>query len=524
MTATDDLDQVVLDYVKNQVEEEESSAAPQAEIKRVGIDVATTAAAIARPAVVRPIPQTLNTTAVMVASTKRPLARPIFADLNVISKLPILTFPVLPPPAPKTPVQAENIWLWPDAAARTAYYMLSTPVRMEFSVVIEQDPTFRISGGSATVVVGVFPPSKTQAAIDSWIAALRRVSIDASAWRFEPLQLNRLDATLEIPAGHTQGAVSTTTNPRLGTATFLLRLTALGAQVWKQALEGGSPPPGVCNLTAWYLAAGGVANIAAQQQQVNATLAALTSGVSAESALRTVNPEIGVDASLTVDGDPTIQAISVEMRARNGTVQTQTFGAEGGTVTMRLTSNNPRAEQVDWSLRVVFSAASWPPMRVSGTLSQTAGWADLLVPSSWLRAVSLTTMLIGPDGAVLASRAADPANRVTGAVDFTAPFLEGATSLHTGFETSSQETQTVLVPRPPSEPPGTLKLTVFALRDGRDAMVVRNLNPDEEWVLVKVYANARIEILTNRSAEATRDPATAAAAEAMAAIAATAGG
>jgi hypothetical protein len=518
MSATDTLDQVVLDYVRNHMREEEP-AVPTAEIKRVGIDVATTAAAVTfRPAVVRPAAQNGTTAPVMTAAAKKALARPIFQDLNRISKLPILTFPVLPPPAPKTPIQAENVWLWPDAAARTAYYMLSSPVRMELSVVIEQDASFRISGGSATVVVGLFPAARTQAAIDNWIAALRRVSIDASAWRFEPLQLNRLDAALDIPAGHTQGAISTSTSPRLGTVTFLLRLTSLGAQIWKQGLEGGSPPPGVCNLTAWYVASGGAAQIAAQQQQVNATLAALTSGVSAETAVRTMNPELAVDATLTIDGDPTIEVIGVEMRARNGSVQTQTFGAEGGTLTMRMTSSNPRAEQVDWSVRVVFAAASWPPMRVSGTLSNATGWVDLLVPSSWLRAVSLTTMLIGPDGSVLASRALNPANRVTGAVDFTAPFLEGATSLHTGFETSSQESTTVLVPRPPSQPPGTLKLTIFALRDGKDVMLVRNLNPDEEWVLVKVYANARIELLTNRSPEARRDPETAAVANAMAAL------
>jgi hypothetical protein len=260
------------------------------------------------------------------------------------------------------------------------------------------------------------------------------------------------------------------------------------------------------------------ARFAARTQSMSVTLATLTGGIGPE-AVRTLDPEIGVDAKLTIDGDPTVETITVEMRALNGIVHTETFGSEGGMVTMRMVSENPRAERIDWDARVVFAAASWPPMRVSGTLSDTSGWSEILAPSSWLRAVSLTTMLIGADGDVLTA-GADSSNRVSGAVDFTAPFLEGATGLHTGFETSNQETTTVLVPRPPAEPPGTVKLTVFALRDGRDSMLVRNLAPDEEWILVKVYANARIEVLTNRSpgTESSRETVTAAIAQAMSAL------
>ena len=177
-------------------------------------------------------------------------------------------------------------------------------------------------------------------------------------------------------------------------------------------------------------------------------------------------------------------------------------------MTMRMLADDPSVERIDWQVRVVFAAAAWPPMRVGGVLSNESGWSELLAPSSWLRSVSLTTLLIGTDGDVLTTEASDPTDRVSGAVDFTAPFLEGATSLHTAFETSSRASTTVLVPRPPSEPPGLIKLTAFALRGGRDAMLVRQLDPDEEWVLVKVYANARIEIVTNRTpgAESGRDP------------------
>ncbi len=446
----------------------------------------------------------------MLSAAIKPRLHPAFNDLRVISKLPVLKLPVLPPPSPSSPIRSGKYLLWPDPGARTAWFMLAEPERAEFSLVVEQDGDFSITGASATLVTSVFPTALPKGAQGEWGAVLRRAGVAVgSSWRFEPLALNRLDAALDLPDGHARAAPRVTTNPRLGTATLLVELSALGAQVWRQSLDGGAAPPGVCRLEGWYVGGrdAAPATLAARSQSSSATLAALIAGVSPET-VRTVDPEIGIDATLHVDGDPTIESMTVELRASNGTVRTGTFGAEGGEMTMRMLVEDPSAERIDWQVRIVFAAAAWPPMRVGGTLSNETGWSELLAPSSWLRSVSLTTLLIGTGGDVLTTEASDPTDRVSGAIDFTAPFLEGATSLHTAFETTGRASTTVLVPRPPSEPPGTVKLTVFALRGGRDEMVVRTLEPDEEWVLVRVYANARIEIVTNRTpgSESRREP------------------
>jgi hypothetical protein len=55
----------------------------------------------------------------------------------------------------------------------------------------------------------------------------------------------------------------------------------------------------------------------------------------------------------------------------------------------------------------------------------------------------------------------------------------------------------VYYPVPPGLPAGQMKLSVFALRDGRDDQEVRVLEADETMVAAKVYANARIELFTN---------------------------
>ena len=468
-----------------------------------GVEATRSQALSAAAFVARPAPtwqpvfvQPLKIEPVTLSMSRKALVRPAFTTAIQIAKLPTLRFPLLPTPAPNTPIAANDTWLWPDAAAKCAYFMLTRPVRMEFSLMVERDADYRVTGGTATLAVGVFPENRN--AERTWADALRRAGHDARGWRFDPLRLNRLDADVDLPGDHVVGAPKTTVNPRLGTAIFLIDLTALGAQVWQQALAGGAAPPGVCSVTAHYVAADNQGRMSARRQAADAPVATVLAGARPE-AVRVVDPEIGVDATLVLDGDPAITAITVEMRALNGTVRTESFGAEGGTVTLRMVTANPRAERVDWSVRVAFATASWPPLRIGGTLSDASGWSDLISPASWMRAVSVTTILLDAGGTVLAGDQASASNRVTGAIDFTAPFLDTATSLQAGFETSSQESTTIMVPRPPHEPPGELKLTVFALRGGLDAMTVRNLAVDEEWVVVKVYANARIEVVTNRT-------------------------
>ena len=52
-----------------------------------------------------------------------------------------------------------------------------------------------------------------------------------------------------------------------------------------------------------------------------------------------------------------------------------------------------------WNATVNFESASWPAIRARGVLSRATGWSDLINPSSWVRQVTVTAVLIGPDGA-----------------------------------------------------------------------------------------------------------------------------
>ena len=80
---------------------------------------------------------------------------------------------------------------------------------------------------------------------------------------------------------------------------------------------------------------------------------------------------------------------------------------------------------------------------------------------------------------------------------YTAPFLPGGKALTSAFATRNEAMQ-VAFPTPPGQAPGEVRLTMFAIRGGKDQMLARVLKPDESLVVVRVFADARIDIKTNQ--------------------------
>ena len=420
-----------------------------------------------------------------------------------IASLPTLQNRAVPAVQQSPAVVIGNFVLFPDIRARTVSFMLKAPLLVSASVLIERNAEFRTLGGTVTLVTSLFPNEELQTQHGAWTAALASAGVRSTAWRFVPLSINRLTATLDLPETQRSADVRATTSAQQGTATFLAELTPLGAQAWKDALERGSALPGVCRLNASFASRDPQDRPAVRTQVAHSPVQALAHGAG-PSALHVVNPENEVSAALVVDGHPTLEAVALEMRSSSSAARAEVFGSEGGTMNLRVASTDLASMEVEWSARVSFHSASWPAVRAGGVLSTSAGWAELINPASWIRQVSVTMMLIGNDGRVVTE--ARGSDRVTGSLDFTADFLEGESGLQTTFEATSELSTTILTPRPPGTEPGDLKLTVVAFRDGRDDMVVRNLSSDEQWVLVKVYPNARVEITSNLSASSESDP------------------
>ncbi|MEW6637353.1 MAG: hypothetical protein AB1425_11155, partial [Actinomycetota bacterium] len=419
----------------------------------------------------------------------------------VLGDLPVR--PVKPVPARIEPVPAGDVMLWPHPASARAFVSSAAPKLLDAAVTIERNPeTLGISGGSATLTFGATPAvDQPGHRHEEWAERLTEAGHQPRAWRFLPMHIHALTAELELPVGHVQGEPRVSTNPDVGTATVLVDLTPQGAAAWHQALTAAPRRDvgGLIRLTPTFYVRSDGNQVEARQDPIAAPLGPMLRD-SPENVIHTIDPEVSLEAVLVVDGHPTIETVTVDLRSSTGLTHTEVFGENGGRVVLRLTSTELARERIDWTARVSFRSGAWPPVRDAGTLSsETGGWSELVVPSSWIRHVSVTAMLVGEDGAVLPEENAAPQDRVTGSIDFTAAFLESSTGLHTSFETASQERVSILMPAPPGQPPGDLKLTVMALRDGRDALAVRALAPDEQWALVRVAPDARIQVTTNKT-------------------------
>lgn len=420
-----------------------------------------------------------------------------------LARLPTLRHVVLPRPPSDRLVRADDVLLWPDKPRREAFFMSATPVLRDISLVVERDADYRTTRGDASIELAIHPlDATTRAQTDAarWTAALLAAGFDATGWRFTPLVVNRLEGSLVVPVEHHRDGVRSVPNAHTGTVLFHVALSSSGAHAWHDALVDGAPLTVIVTLIATVASGSVTSSLAARRESISAPLPALIGG-RRPNAVRVVNPEVEVEAKLHVDGDPTVQSIAVDMTASTGLSRNHVFDGSGGQLALRIATEDPAAVHVDWHVTVAFAAASWPPVSIGGRLS-AGNWSDIVSPSSWTRRVTVTAMLIGPDGSILNG---DPAssvelsNRLAGSLDFEADFLEG-TKLQTAFETSNQQVVDLYLPEPPGAAPGRLRLTVMSIRGGRDDLLVRDLQSGESWVLIKVFENARIQVETNLTA------------------------
>lgn len=79
---------------------------------------------------------------------------------------------------------------------------------------------------------------------------------------------------------------------------------------------------------------------------------------SPENVIHTINPEVSLEAVLVVDGHPTIETVTVDLRSSTGLTHTEVFGENGGRVVLRLTSTELARERIDWTARVSFRSGA----------------------------------------------------------------------------------------------------------------------------------------------------------------------
>lgn len=409
----------------------------------------------------------------------------------VILDRPILTRPILIPP----------IRLLPQ---RQAFFIQAVPRLLDMSLTIrstiQADGSIRITGGSVVMMVSSYAQDNVEVAErlrDSWATALVQAGYSGYLWKFSPVNIRSLGASLDLPAGHAAAPPEVSVNAGAGTATFVIELTEAGVLAWKTALEqrNGTSIPGICTLSgSYYVHADNRINT--RDQKMSAGLGTLLASCGPET-IRAINPQQTVDARVVVAGHELIQNVAISLRPNLGQAPAEEiFDRAGGQVSLSVTTQDVDSVEVDWSAQVTFASTSWPVIPTSGTLSKSSGWVEIVKPDSWVATYTIIAMLVDAAGKPVPMNEAGANYHVNGVLNFTAPYIPHTNILVSPFDLSNQAPLSVALPRFPGQPFGDLVLTLFATRNGIAGTQTRKLSPTELAVIVMIYPNATIEIKT----------------------------
>ncbi|MFT3770929.1 MAG: hypothetical protein QM820_36380 [Minicystis sp.] len=431
------------------------------------------------------------------------------------------------------PRREGDYLLWSDPARNRVYFALAVPRLLDVSVLIRREGvggTIQITGGSVTLTVSAYDrvgPKAVAALEGRWFEAIlgegpraapTRTAIHrplgdgpdvdplpppgAVPPRYVPLVLRGLSASLDMDAALLAGPPVVSSSDA-GTVTFVIALSALGAQAWMSALSGadGSAIGGVCRISARYYAHTGGADLTVMPIALSAPLGALLAGRGRE-IMMVLDAQTTAEGRVVVSGHPTLDQVTIDWRPSEGhRPEALIFGPDGGSFTGTITASDIDRVTIDWSAKVAYTPVSWPVITRRGQLSFARNDSILLLkPESWVTTYSLFVVLLDDAGRPIpeADHAGDTGNRVQCQVRFTAPFLAGGAAITEAFETTSQTLNEVAFPLPPGEPPGAVTLTVFAqLAGAAPIMKARALRPEETFLMVKVTLAGAIEVTAN---------------------------
>lgn len=437
-----------------------------------------------------------------------PAARPVLArHLALRPSFQIGVVANVPPPRRTDPVAVGDVLLFPGDGV--AMYLAARPLGLSTALTVrteEVDGTVRTTAGNATVSCTVLPVLDGAALAERhepWTAALAAAGHHARSWRFSPLHLRSVRATLELPDDHTTGAPTSSAGSDTADGVFVVDLSARGAQAWEQALESGHAHGIIGAVTfAVSFAAESNGTMHTQTHTLTDTLGSIVGD--SEVTRRDVRGEIGVPGRLLVRGHPTIDHVALTLHAGDD-VETATIGPEGGEISMVLATTNTGTEAIRWDANVAFASSTWPIIATHGELSDNTGWSTILAPATWSRTIDVMMVLVDDDGHTATP---DGTEIVNGNVRYYPPDPGGRT-VSTDFEGRHQQMAAVVLPSPPTGTTSAaprVELSMLVLRGGHQQMASTEISPDDRWVLVRVRPDATVSFATNGSPATEHDP------------------
>lgn len=451
----------------------------------------------------RPIVSPIATSVDGAVLRNRFVMRPTFN----IGMVPFI--PWIPAPTLGDPVTAGSFALWPDPPRQQAFFAQVSPETRRVSLTVQKGTvaaegggtTSAITGGSAVLTVSVYAdaaPSEITAYQQVWIHALKDVGTDASKWRFEPLGLRDLTGTLNLGASRGVPDPTSVSAIDAGTVTFMLPLNATEATNWLERFQTSTAAriTGVCTLNASYLARLGM-QVDVRQRVLTAELGTLLAKASPAD-VNVVNPQVSVESRIIVTAHELVDSVVVDVVPSEGHVpQEFAFSKEGGQSSLTVTSEDISKVTLDYTATVRYTPPGWTIVQEKGKLKfGDADWSIWVKPDSWILNYTIIAIVLDDQNRVLSDTNVDPQNMVTATLDYRLASLGAPLSL--SFQTSSQQIVKVPFPAPPGSGTPTLRLSVVATRTGTSLnLKARDMKVTENMIVVKIYSNGAIDIVTN---------------------------
>ena len=387
---------------------------------------------------------------------------------------------------------------------RRAFFATVMPEVQSFHLTIRQGITNLETTGTALITISLYA-QQSDAILEKrrleWTDALAAAGYGSRLWKFLPINLQRLEAFLDIDQSQLRSPVQVAVNSGAGTATFLVELSTIGAQVWRQALATRQIDQiiGIARFTAKFYARTDE-RLQIREQPFASNLAALLSNCGPEH-MDILSPTLALSTSLIVQSHPFVDSVAVTWQPKQGgeMIQRKFLGNEGGTLMGVILTDNLRTVEVAWNAQVKYRLPSWSIAVEQGKLSLDNP-TEIIKPGSseWVREYTIYTVLMASPTQVATNLAEFEDIEVEATLSFSAIYL--TLPLSTTFQARHLDMTEVPFPVMPGRSPSQVGISVVTRSKSSSAILAsmqRVLKIEEQLLNLKIFRNGQIDVRTS---------------------------
>jgi hypothetical protein len=387
---------------------------------------------------------------------------------------------------------------------RRAFFATVRPEVQSFHLTIQQGLNSLETTGTALITISLYA-QQSDAILEKhrleWTDALAAAGYGSRLWKFLPVNLQKLEAFLDIDPQQLRSPIQIAVNLGAGTATFLVELSTIGAQVWQQALETRRIDQiiGLARFTAKFYART-EDRLQIREQPFAANLATLLANCGPEH-MDILSPTLALSTSLIVQSHAFVDSVAVTWQPKQGgqIIQRNFAGNEGGTLMGVLLTDNLNTAEVSWNAQVQYRLPSWSVGAHQGNLS-LFNPMEIIKPGSseWIREYTVYTVMMVSPMQVATNLAEFEDIEVEAMLSFSADYL--TLPLSTTFQPRHLDMTEVPFPVMPGQGPNQVGISVVTRSKSSRTILAsmqRILQIEDQLLNIKIFRNGQIDVRTS---------------------------